>query len=101
LFTTAQAYQSVGGFDEAYVHNDIADFDFCLKVRRAGLKVLIDPLCAFTYFEYDSSLAGGAKRENDLALDLARLSTKVSDQDRAHLCSLSATKWDDAMRNAS
>jgi GT2 family glycosyltransferase len=41
LVTRKQVFESVGGFDPAF-HSDLAAVDYCLRVRQAGLEVILE-----------------------------------------------------------
>jgi GT2 family glycosyltransferase len=60
LAVRREVFQHVGGFDELLpiVFNDV---DFCLRVRRAGLRVITLPLNGVIHFE---SATRGADRSN-------------------------------------
>ena len=53
MLVRANVYDAVGGFDEALTvaYNDV---DFCLRVRRAGWKVVWTPYAELTHYESKS-----------------------------------------------
>jgi len=52
LVTRRQVYESLGGFDNAF-HSDFAAMDFCLRVRQAGLEVILEPRACLIHEERD------------------------------------------------
>jgi GT2 family glycosyltransferase len=45
LLVKRRVWEELGGLDEAYYPLWFEDVDFCLRLRRAGLKILVDPVC--------------------------------------------------------
>jgi GT2 family glycosyltransferase len=41
LVTRKQVFESIGGFDDAF-RSDLADVDFCLRVRQAGFEIILE-----------------------------------------------------------
>jgi GT2 family glycosyltransferase len=44
-------YEQVGGFDAGYIFGHYEDADLCLRIRRAGGRVVLDPRLAFWHYE--------------------------------------------------
>lgn len=51
LMVTRRLFQSVGGLTEDYVVGDYEDSDLCLKLRRAGARVMYSPASELWHFE--------------------------------------------------
>lgn len=58
LAVRREVFDQVGGFDEVVLPAEFNDVDFCLKVRRAGLRVIVLPLDGIYHNECASR--GGA-----------------------------------------
>ncbi len=52
LVTRKQVFESLGGFDDAF-RSDLADVDFCLRVRQAGLEVILEQRACLIHEERD------------------------------------------------
>jgi GT2 family glycosyltransferase len=50
LMTRADVFRSVGGFDETFATN-FNDIDYCLRVRRKGLRVVCNPVARLIHHE--------------------------------------------------
>src|SRR5947209_17294110 len=48
--TRAEVFRSVGGFREAFAVN-FNDIDYCLRVGRAGLRVVCNPYARLCHYE--------------------------------------------------
>jgi hypothetical protein len=59
LLTRRQVYDEAGGFDEALAL-DFNDVDFCLRVRRAGYRIVFTPHARLFHHE---SASFGARRQ--------------------------------------
>jgi GT2 family glycosyltransferase len=59
LLTRRQVYDEIGGFDEALAL-DFNDVDFCLRVRRAGYRIVFTPHARLFHHE---SASFGARRQ--------------------------------------
>jgi len=59
LLTRRQVYDGIGGFDEALAL-DFNDVDFCLRVRRAGFRIVFTPHARLFHHE---SASFGARRQ--------------------------------------
>jgi GT2 family glycosyltransferase len=70
LMTSREVYDAVGGFEEelSVAFNDI---DFCLKIRKAGYRIIYDPDATLIHYE---SLSRGYETEN--TKKLARFKTE-------------------------
>lgn len=53
LITRRQVFESVGGFD-AQLPTAFGDVDYCLRVRRGGLRVLYEPVAELVHHESKS-----------------------------------------------
>ena len=51
LMIRRSLWQDIGGFDEAFAPAYYEDTDFCFAVRRAGQRVMYQPLAVVTHFE--------------------------------------------------
>lgn len=52
LFATKMSlFKKLGGFDTGYRPAYFEELDYCLKIKRAGLKVLVNPLAFARHFE--------------------------------------------------
>jgi GT2 family glycosyltransferase/glycosyltransferase involved in cell wall biosynthesis len=69
LMIPKSLFQSVGGFDSRYAPAYYEDTDLSFKVRRAGYKVLYQPLSEVIHYEGatgGTDLATGTKRHQDI-----------------------------------
>lgn len=66
-----QAWEAVGGFDEAF-YNGFEDVDLCLRLWRSGWGVLYDPQIALTHHESRSGDLRLAKKDENIRLLSAR-----------------------------
>lgn len=67
LAVPAPLWRMLGGFDEAFVPAYYEDADFCLRVWRAGFRVVVEPRVLVEHVESGSALgdeAGRRMREN-------------------------------------
>lgn len=76
-----EVFDRVGGFDEVALPVEYNDVDFCLRVRRAGLRVISLPLDGV--FHRESVTRG-------------RASTAATEAMRAEVTALMASRWADA-----
>ena len=51
MATRREVFMGVGGFDEVHLPVEFNDIDYCLRVRRAGYRVLCLPLDGIFHFE--------------------------------------------------
>lgn len=58
-------FEAVGGLDEQQLPVDLSDIDLCLKLRRAGLKVIWTPFAEL--FHHESATRGKATLPEQLA----------------------------------
>ena len=65
-----ETFHAVGGFDERFAV-DFNDVDFCLRLYRAGYRIVYTPFCELTHFE-GSSLKRTSQNEREVALFKAR-----------------------------
>jgi len=77
LATRRELFRELGGFDEVHLPVAFNDVDFCLRVMRAGYRVLYDPFAVLYHFEsksrgYDLSQAKLARQKSEAALFRAR-----------------------------
>ena len=69
LMITKSLFEAVGGFDEKYAPAYYEDTDLAFKVRRAGYKVLYQPLSEVIHYEGatgGTDLATGTKKYQDI-----------------------------------
>jgi GT2 family glycosyltransferase/glycosyltransferase involved in cell wall biosynthesis len=69
LMVPKALFESVGGFDSRYAPGYYEDTDLAFKVRRAGYKVLYQPLSEVIHYEGatgGTDLAAGAKKYQDV-----------------------------------
>lgn len=76
-----EVFERVGGFDEVALPVEYSDIDFCLRVRRAGLRVITLPLDGV--FHHESATRGRASAQAD---EVMRVEAKA----------LMASRWADA-----
>jgi O-antigen biosynthesis protein len=56
LFATKMSlFRNLGGFDAGYKPAYFEELDYCLKIKRLGLKILVNPLAFARHFEGASS----------------------------------------------
>jgi GT2 family glycosyltransferase len=68
LATRRTVFEQVQGFDEIDLQITFSDFDYCLKVRKAKLKVIYTPFATMYHFESKSrgvGATGEARRRQD------------------------------------
>lgn len=75
LATRLGVIREVGGFDEGFAI-DYNDIDFCLKVRKAGYRVVYTPFAELYHFEA-SSLTRNAPNEADAQSFRARWASEI------------------------
>src|SRR5262249_23105673 len=69
LMVPKALFESVGGFDSRYAPGYYEDTDLAFKVRRAGYKVLYQPLSEVIHYEGatgGTDLSAGAKKHQDI-----------------------------------
>ena len=69
LMVPKPLFESVGGFDSRYAPGYYEDTDLAFKVRRAGYKVLYQPLSEVIHYEGatgGTDLSAGAKKHQDI-----------------------------------
>jgi len=54
LATRRELFEKLGGFDDLELKVAFSDIDYCLKVRRAGYRVVYNPLATLYHFESKS-----------------------------------------------
>ena len=64
--TRREVFDEVGGFDEA-LPVDFNDIDFCLRVRRAGFRIVFTPYARLFHHE-SASFGAREKRREDVEL---------------------------------
>src|SRR5262249_44983249 len=67
MLTSAAAFRSVGGYDEAFKIN-YSDIDYCLKLHARGLRAIYTPHAELYHYESSSRRVGVAQEEIDLYL---------------------------------
>jgi GT2 family glycosyltransferase len=77
LMTRREVFSEVGGFDEA-LPVDFNDIDFCLRVRRAGLRVVFTPYAQLFHHE-SASVGAREKRREDVELMRQRWGALIDD----------------------
>lgn len=63
LMLPRSLWESLGGFDTAFVPAYYEDADLCFRVRRAGFRVVYDPAVTLTHIEGGSAVTAGAAAE--------------------------------------
>ena len=62
LMMKKSVFVSIGGFNEEYAV-DFNDIDLCMRIRRAGGKIIFQPLCKA--YHYESKTRGNVKKTAD------------------------------------
>jgi GT2 family glycosyltransferase len=62
LAVRREVFESVGGFDSA-LRTDLADMDFCLRVRQAGFEVILEELACLVHEERDRGHSSKEEQE--------------------------------------
>lgn len=62
LMMKKSVFDSIGGFNEEYAV-DFNDIDLCMRIRRAGGKIIFQPLCKA--YHYESKTRGNVKKTAD------------------------------------
>lgn len=55
FFTPVKLWDEMGGFDERLAPCYYEETDFCIRVAKRGLKIIMEPKCQVTHFEFGSS----------------------------------------------
>jgi len=55
LLTPRALWERLAGFDEAYKPAYYEETDYCMRLWRAGKRVVYDPTCAILHYEFGSS----------------------------------------------
>jgi O-antigen biosynthesis protein len=66
MATRREVFLQVGGFDEVHLPVEYSDVDYCLRVRKAGYRVLCLPLDGIFHFE-------SSTRGTELSPEVARM----------------------------
>lgn len=56
LMTRAELFARQGGFDARYLPAYYEETDFCMNLRKMGLKIMYEPRVAIRHFEFGSSI---------------------------------------------
>ncbi len=64
LLTPRDLFLELGGFDEAYQPAYYEETDYCVRLHKAGKKIIYDPKVAILHYEFASS----AKQDNAIEL---------------------------------
>jgi GT2 family glycosyltransferase len=59
LMTPRRAWERLGGFDEAYAPAYYEDADYCMRLRRLGLRVVYEPTAIVDHYELGSQAKTG------------------------------------------
>ncbi|CAN5551241.1 hypothetical protein BH23ACI1_BH23ACI1_27120 [soil metagenome] len=70
MLTPRELFEGVGGFDEAYSPAYYEDADYCVKVWKAGHRVVYEPAAIVLHQEFGSSSPGAA-----MAMQMERRAT--------------------------
>ncbi len=68
MLTETELFRSLGGFDEAYSPAYYEDTDYCMRVWKAGRRVIYEPRAAIVHYEFASS----ELLNNQIALQVER-----------------------------
>lgn len=68
LLTPKNLFEKLGGFDAAYKPAYYEEVDYCVRLQKAGFKVIYEPRVVVRHFEFASS----KKSENALRMQLER-----------------------------
>ena len=103
MMTKKSAFETVGGFDEelAVAFNDI---DYCLKLNKAGLKVVYDPYACFLHYESKTRGQDNTEEKNErymqeLTLFTERWKEIYQNGDPYYNPNLSVTKTDYSLKD--
>jgi len=55
FFTPVKLWDEMGGFDERLAPCYYEETDFCIRAAKRGLKIIMEPKCQVTHFEFGSS----------------------------------------------
>ena len=59
LLTWTSLWQMLGGFDERYAPAYYEEVDYCVRLWKAGFRVVFDPAASIVHFEFGSSARSG------------------------------------------
>lgn len=87
LLTRRELFEQLGGFDEAYVPAYYEETDYCMRLWKAGFRIVYEPEAVVLHYEFGSSEKVGS------ALDLQRAHREVfadkhAEKLRSHLAPL-------------
>lgn len=95
LAVPAPLWRMLGGFDEAFAPAYYEDSDFCLRVWRAGFRVVVDPDVLVEHLEWGS--APGDEAERRMRENRARFQARHADwlrgQPHPHTPRLDGDRW--------
>lgn len=60
LLTPREIFEQLGGFDERYVPAYYEETDYCVRLHKAGLRVVFDPDVVVMHYEFGSSAGSEA-----------------------------------------
>jgi GT2 family glycosyltransferase len=63
LLTPREVFERLGGFDERYIPAYYEETDYCVRLYKAGLRVVFDPDVVVIHYEFGSSASSEAAFE--------------------------------------
>ena len=71
LLFSKQDFDSLGGFDEDFAPAYYEESDFCVRLRKAGKRIVYEPRAVITHFEFAST--GGMNKASELQQEHRKL----------------------------
>ncbi|MGE0497857.1 MAG: glycosyltransferase [Ramlibacter sp.] len=95
LVTPAAVWRMLGGFDEVYAPAYYEDTDYCLRVWRAGLRVVYEPTVLLEHLEWGSATGDSATRLMDRNREVFRQrhAAQLKGQPRPQALPLDGDRW--------
>jgi len=105
LVTPATVWRMLGGFDDAFAPAYYEDTDYCLRVWRAGFRVVYEPSVLLEHLEWGSATGASATElmRRNQAVFCERHAGWLASQPRPQALSLDGDRWcspDDQPRRA-
>ncbi len=95
LVTPAVVWRMLGGFDVAFAPAYYEDTDYCLRVWRAGLRVMYEPSVLLEHLEWGSATGDSASQLMERNADIfrSRYAPWLKEQPRPQALPLDGDRW--------
>lgn len=78
LLFSKQDFDALGGFDEDFAPAYYEESDFCVRLRKAGKRIVYEPRAVITHFEFAST--GGMNKASELQQEHRKLFCKKHEE---------------------